>query len=690
MKKKSAIFTILLSTLLAICLTGCTPDDAEYVAGAGMGYLGHSIVTAPNGNLYLSATRGRELFVQKYSNGTLQWEEFIAHRGVDPTLGLDSNGDLHITYVDRDTRRFIYAKRVNGEWEKAPVHYVARPEDDRNFLNHKNLIIDGFGNPHIVTSVYGEGRILYGTSNNGIWQVESVPLNQPIQHVNAVDFTVDALGDPHIFYRYGHASSISNLSHVRKTGGSWISETLHQSMESDWGILYVGIDPNDVLYAITMSDFGQNNYLPVLYSKPVGSPWIQEIMPYPDSCNNLIVDDSGDLHFTYYDSDRQHYATRTGGTWNSGIPIADMHLSFIRLAVDENLKAHISSVSSDVSGLFYHTNLDGIWQSRLIENSEKIGGAKLVFDSGGTAHAVFYKSKPYSAYYGTKTGGSWQIVPFSDLGISDAGKRLELAIDSQDNLHIVYETGDETQFKYMTNESGVWASMNTLFTDDGSVPNLSVDSADNVHIVDLRLRVTPPSEIVHLHDSSGSWEYEIADLYEYGGRSFNFATDEDGYIYIMNNGSLRSSIILTTNRGGSWSEEIIPYDHHGPNPPDIAVDNVGNVHIAYIDSNDSAMLLTNSTGNWTQTSLPIPPWVDQSNYPKINLDSSGAIYVINHEHSSNGIYWTIKVYTDKYGPMQGFVADRYGGGTKDPAFDPYGGLHMIFRSDGAIYYKQLL
>ena len=124
------------------------------------------------------------------------------------------------------------------------------------------------------------------------------------------------------------------------------------------------------------------------------------------------------------------------------------------------------TLSNDMKLTYYY---DGGWTTSVIQNSATdLKYPSVGIDSNGVIHIVYLDMTNDVLRYATNLSGVWQVIDLhSTLGSNKniakgwiAG--TDLAIDSTDNLHIVYSTKNSANtihtINYTTNQGGVWAS----------------------------------------------------------------------------------------------------------------------------------------------------------------------------------------------------------------------------------------
>jgi hypothetical protein len=228
----------------------------------------------------------------------------------------------------------------------------------------------------------------------------------------------------------------------------------------------------------------------------------------------------------------------------------------------------------------------GAWTVHGFPSSRVIGTA-LAVDSRGVVHLVYTDGAlEYADVAGSS--GTTQTL-YSEHSVSQAA----LAIDSHDNVHIVFEARSQANFtytygpavEYMTNVGGSWA--HRTLDENGRAPAIAVDSHDAIHV------------------------------------TYSSFIPGDG------TGLGNESVRYATNAGGTWTNSTAWGWPASPDYPPylsvLAVDASGVVHVVYGFSL-YARYMTNLAGTWTREWLDANTAPDQS--PSLALDSLGRPHVL--------------------------------------------------------------
>jgi hypothetical protein len=168
----------------------------------------------------------------------------------------------------------------------------------------------------------------------------------------------------------------------------------------------------------------------------------------------------------------------------------------------------------------------------------------------------------------------------------------ELAIDSSDNIHVVWEDNSmdsnyEIYYKKSTDGGGTWSTTRLTFTSyESANPAISIDTSDNIHVV----------------WTEGDW----------------------GSQEIYYNGSTDGGATWSTKKRLTWSSGN-SYD------PAITADSGNKLHVVWQDETPGHYEIyhkssTNGGGTWSMTKR-LTWWPDDSSFPIISEGSSGTFHL---------------------------------------------------------------
>ena len=302
---------------------------------------------------------------------------------------------------------------------------------------------------------------------------------------------------------------------------------------------------------------------------------------------------------------------------------------------------------------------------------------ELITDSAGNLHVVWIDQTDYlssgtdrDVFYRRWKADThkWAVTQVISEGGFDAYVP-DLAVDSADNLHVVWQENDNILHRKWTAATQSWSSITLISTESiagSNNPDIGIDSSDNIHVV-------------------WSDESDILDA----------DPDMDIFYKIWND----------TKQAWSTAQLVSTESNDGSYVPALVIDSIGNVHVTWADDADYLIMdadrdifykyLDASTKVWQ----PVEILSNESNYmattnPDIVVDSLDNLHVVWEDASpffgSEGdtdIFY--RVYDEELGYWR--IPDVISDAGEAQSWNPYitidldDNIHVTWE-DGADYY----
>lgn len=222
------------------------------------------------------------------------------------------------------------------------------------------------------------------------------------------------------------------------------------------------------------------------------------------------------------------------------------------LDIDANGKIHIVFVVG-LGGLWYATDSSGTWQISSLSFASNGHWPQIAADHRNDVHLVY--SSGNEVVYANNSSGDWNIEWSINYSSSPS-----IALDYLDYVHVAYVSGG---IYHITNSSGSWVSELAVPT-GGKKLNIKVDLQGKVHIVYNVYHETGPPTIYYslgyADNTSGSWSYTELDSSMRHTCSPSLMIDKNGFEHIMYSklcGSEDPEIYYITNKDGLWEKSPI-------------------------------------------------------------------------------------------------------------------------------------
>jgi hypothetical protein len=296
-----------------------------------------------------------------------------------------------------------------------------------------------------------------------------------------ISVAADSQDRLHVAY---HDRTSGNLKYAMLSSGTWTVATI--DYDSVVGINNdIAVDSSDAVH-VAYCDYTDSS---LKYATNMNGTWTNE-----------VVDDAGDvgttpsiaigpddrIHICYYDVTNRDLkcAISVGGSWQTSVVDATGDVGVMpSMAVDMSGRPHISYLDYGNADLKYAVNLDGSWQISVVDSVGSIGWyCDIALDSFGKAHISYMDNTNIDLKYATNADGSWMTTAVDSA--EAVGWYSRIAIDSQDKAHITY-TDCLSSFhpRYAHNTQGEWICSRINCTTWGFDGAIAVDSSDNLHVL---------------------------------------------------------------------------------------------------------------------------------------------------------------------------------------------------------------
>ncbi len=287
------------------------------------------------------------------------------------------------------------------------------------------------------------------------------------------------------------------------------------------------------------------------------------------------------------------------------------------MAADSNDNLHMvySIYNSNQTGfsLKYITNQQNTpdtWDSILVDapSNSSLGSYNAI--------CVGPNDQIYASYHGI-TGGDlkfamstgWPVWTTENVDTQDnVGRDTDIIVDSAGGIHISYFDATHESLKYAYRPSGgQWAPETVVdytctdtFCMLGRYASIALDSNENPHIIYYENNM---GYLEHATKSSGTWTFETAASVWANEYTSMVANGDDLHISFYS--FVGGNLMYATNAGGTWITETA---HNSSSDlgkqSSIGLDSNGNVHISYYDNTEGDLeYVTNDSGVWVNQTI---------------------------------------------------------------------------------------
>jgi hypothetical protein len=306
----------------------------------------------------------------------------------------------------------------------------------------------------------------------------------------STSIALDSNDNPRISY---YDRTTTSLKYTEWTGNHWDIMTL-DSYSNVGKYSCLALDPEDDPHIVYYDSVFQD----LKYAGRHGGMWSVKTLDIEGDVGRysaIAVSDSGHIHISYYDGTNGDlkYVLWDGNRWNMDTIDSDGDVGrFTSIALDSEGKPCISYIDYTNAVLKYSKWTGNQWKTQRIaavnlqgESSLDFGsGTSLAVDSNDQPHIVFIGGRDDNLRYARWDGMGWTLTDVSD--IREVYLYVSLALDSRDRPHISYYTNYDNKIHYARWIDHEWEVVYVLpksyFGTGGKFNSIAIDSEDYAHI----------------------------------------------------------------------------------------------------------------------------------------------------------------------------------------------------------------
>ncbi len=278
-------------------------------------------------------------------------------------------------------------------------------------------------------------------------------------------------------------------------------------------------------------------------------------------------------------------------------------------------------------------------------------------DGAGILHVVYYDNGIIHSF-SNDNAGTWS----PPQRITDIGRNPAVAVDGDDELHLVYKAGGITAYDIVHRSfDGTWSEETIVYNSPQvpvSRPVLAVDSAGDLHCVWQRSGsgATPNSEVWYRKRTAGNWGAAMNVSNTYGSSEYPtlaIGADDNVHVFWKDSGDNISNPRMVLYRkftmGSGWdagTTNVSGTTGNGSSAtmdPCAVVDSQGDIHLVWKDfqpGNKEIFYKKCTDGAWDEIPLNLSETDEASDTPSISVDVEGNLTVAWAE-KTDGIHYDV-------------------------------------------------
>ncbi|NOZ72656.1 MAG: hypothetical protein GXP38_12225, partial [Chloroflexi bacterium] len=319
-----------------------------------------------------------------------------------------------------------------------------------------SLQIDSQGQVHIAYIDTSNTALKYACQNGASWQINTIAtLTRPL---DSVSLALDENNNPHIAYANGQS-----VYYAYKTGGSWRTELVYAAAAYPVGSVALALGTDDQPQLSWYRGSPPTHLAGILmYGERTKASWQVAVVDSSGLVglySDIAVDSHGQPHISYYDisnGDLKYAYRDTHDTW---------HVQTVDQAGTVGLGTSIALDTSDVPHIAYRTITTGergnlkyayrqglFWHIETVQNTGDVGDrTSLVLSADGRPYigylryliAPFWQIGRATLVY--NDGSAWQYTVVDDGG--DVGYGISLGLNAANQPYLSYYDASNDDLK---------------------------------------------------------------------------------------------------------------------------------------------------------------------------------------------------------------------------------------------------
>lgn len=585
------------------------------LAGAGAPHIG-----------YYDAGAGQV----KYARwGSGAWQLEVVEASVQITtpvaLALDASGRPHLSY--RDASGLKYADRDADGWHVAVV--------DASAGEGVALALDAAGYPLIA---YGDGALKVARWTGAAWEFETV---DAADTEIAKSIAFDSSGRPCVAYTGFNAGGRRELRYARRLRGGWDLQFVDAIVTRD-----TGLEPSLAFDKTGAPRISYGAYDSLKYARWTGSDWVRERVELtPGRYTALVVDGAGTPHISYLSGGRVRFARRPGLNWQiETVDTARTTGFYTALALDGAGTPHISYRDNEGGALRYAHRAGAGWLMQEVDSTLGLAApTSLALDGAGQpqiAYAVYPDSGTRGALKLARwTGSGWSLQTIdTDIGSLDqAGARQPaLRIDSAGQPYVSYFDGGQV-LKLAHWTGSAWVIESVAGPGQfGDYTSLALDSQDQPHLV---YQDAAAERLIYAYRAGAGWINATVDVGLYVGGHHALGLDRAGNPHICYTAYTGMTVDLRYARLAADEWQVQTVDAGAPYTGyfcSLALDGADRPHIGYYDEAQRDLRYARWTGSaWELQTVDVAG--DAGTFAALALDQGDRPHISYHDATSGDL-----------------------------------------------------
>lgn len=265
----------------------------------------------------------------------------------------------------------------------------------------------------------------------------------------------------------------------------------------------------------------------------------------------------------------------------------------------------------------------------------------IAVDSEGKVHLVYHGSvyqDPRDVWYTSQDADAEWSDPLNLSNSTNHSRVPQIAIDSEDNIHVIWEEGGEGNGRTMYLMKGVnsdWTDPVYITESYNLLPQIAIDGLDNVHVVGDGVTVTYRKKVDDHWYSNDSPD-------TIGVTNPELAISDEGDLFIS--GEQRIGVIELITRSantGLWDREFISDNHDQQWVAAVGVGSDGTVYVSWTVTFTDQIILRHKSPNGTWSEIDSIPGMEGDPWRSHLVVDGYGLHVVWNAHTDQ---WDYDIY----------------------------------------------
>jgi len=260
------------------------------------------------------------------------------------------------------------------------------------------------------------------------------------------------------------------------------------------------------------------------------------------------------------------------------------------------------------------------WRVETIDSNGQVGGlSSLAIDKDDNVHVIYFDDQYDRLRYTNGSQSSWKRA--TNIDGKWMGLFASMALDLNDNPHVVhYDRSENIRYGYWTGSR--WSFIRIRGARVAAKISLAIDGDGNSHILYFDEN---SSDLYYLKPTNNGWDRIFVADARKTGFAFPIVVSGDGQVHICFY-SHTDGLVYARYIFGSWEFQVVDTERSSGLYSSLAIDRAGNPHISYYDQSKQILKYAHFlNAQWQYQIVDNDGSVGK--FSSLAIDNSGSIHI---------------------------------------------------------------